>query len=1028
MPEECPAAFVLRGRLNINSSQVKKSTLSIAVHHSGAGHLQIELINGNAVVSRITEKGTVMLAEAKLPVLNGPFNMRLFRNQWQVELTIGGRRIIRANEGSLMGGKVGFFASGAGLELSSISLQPAAPIYFTDDFTRGEGETGEWDIWSGTFDVREIHGASKKAATGVSYSANAFRWQSNPEDTNFAAAGRWHWKNYQFAVSVRPSANGITGMCVLVQDKDNYVAFECDSGPSGKCRLMEMREGKLSKLAEADARLESGQWYRLDVSTVGNQISARIDGTPVCTIGYDGWQCGRVGIMAENSGAEFDDVQVLSTDGMHAEADTMPSAESKTMFPFGNASLITLGYEGWRNTEFSLTGRKAKSAAIVYGLEKHSFGVMQISSKDVEIFRVKDGEGAQSLGKASIGKFESITLRPDGHTVYASVDGKPLLAVYDPGETGGVMGLAWERGKTVPFEKVDASQAFSLYPPSRITDQFLRETTMLDWSTPSSFWQPLESGEHLYEGGIFGDLDIELTNTAHITASDDWALILSDPNQKSTAKLKVSSNTVSLSVDSKEAGSAGLPPDFQKSGLNLTLKARARSIELVLGGKTLLHANAPDGNRWNRLLFHPVATKLSPSYFSVRSPKMTDIIFSGAPVQWWAERGQWDIHPRWPCDDRWSFLGGINSESPVLWSKRRYESDMIVDAWIALYMDNAGEASVGYKNISDLNITICADGRNLDSGYSFQFGAKGNTVSQIRKGSDVVSETPLVRMIAPRRMHIGWQRHWYHLRAVKAGKKISFFVDGIPTLEYEDPNPLPGGHVALWTWRGGLMVARARIAAESISLPQRPTYGLSLAGSNESSWKVANKPVQLLCDFENGSGGWSTNDDHETEAGQTQEGKRKYLQVRNRIAGGSLGIAAGIKAFDAVQFPKLSFEFRADESVKVNLFAVVNGTRVSIPMTAGEDASDSLSLRSTNVKADGKWHSVDYDLLAALKEKLPAAGQYSVQNLQIAAPFIEYLRSGIGGNRFGDSYGLDNFALIAADSVAASVANSISVE
>ncbi|MDP7134164.1 MAG: hypothetical protein QF437_26935, partial [Planctomycetota bacterium] len=83
MPQECPAAFVLRGRLNINSSHVKRSTLSIAVHHSGEGHMQIQLVKGKASVKRITKKGTVTLAEAKLPSLRGALSMRLFRNQWQ---------------------------------------------------------------------------------------------------------------------------------------------------------------------------------------------------------------------------------------------------------------------------------------------------------------------------------------------------------------------------------------------------------------------------------------------------------------------------------------------------------------------------------------------------------------------------------------------------------------------------------------------------------------------------------------------------------------------------------------------------------------------------------------------------------------------------------------------------------------------------------------------------------------------------------------------------------------------------------
>ena len=470
-----------------------------------------------------------------------------------------------------------------------------------------------------------------------------------------------------------------------------------------------------------------------------------------------------------------------------------------------------------------------------------------------------------------------------------------------------------------------------------------------------------------------------------------------------------------------------LPTGKLGEGVGFTLSREADLLSVLIGRDRVLSAKVPGVERWHRVGFRsPRAQAIAPS-LKVSSPQILNDVFSHAPVKWWADRGDWDVRPRWPCDDRWSFLGGVNSESPLLWSKYAFSGDMVVDAWLALYMDNVGEPHIGYKHISDLNVTICGDGRNLASGYSFQFAAKHNTVSQLRRLDQVVAETDQVIMINPRRLNVPWQRHWYHLRIEKKAGHFKYSVDGTPALEFKDPDPLPGGHLGLWTWRGGLMVARVRVSAERSSFPDRMSLPPWAPAPTGGGWEIRPKPLSVFCSSDKGTGGWSA--EHEepgTRMALGTAGSRRYLKVRNEVSGGPLCVAAALKPFDAQKFPVLSFDFRADPDTKVNLYLKVSYSRVIIPLTGAELAEPGLvTLPPAQVKADGNWHHVKYDLLAALKTKFPSVAGFSVKRIEFAAPFAEYLRSGFGGNPYGCTYGLDNVALQASQGTTAEEARAL---
>ena len=55
-------------------------------------------------------------------------------------------------------------------------------------------------------------------------------------------------------------------------------------------------------------------------------------------------------------------------------------------------------------------------------------------------------------------------------------------------------------------------------------------------------------------------------------------------------------------------------------------------------------------------------------------------------------------------------------------------------------------------------------------------------------------------------------RYWYYFKIQKQGGRVALSVDNALALEYNDPAPLTGRKLALWTWDNDLMIARVRIS------------------------------------------------------------------------------------------------------------------------------------------------------------------------------------------------------------------------
>ena len=112
------------------------------------------------------------------------------------------------------------------------------------------------------------------------------------------------------------------------------------------------------------------------------------------------------------------------------------------------------------------------------------------------------------------------------------------------------------------------------------------------------------------------------------------------------------------------------------------------------------------------------------------------------------------------------------------------------------------------------------------------------------------------------------------------------------------------------------------------------------------------------------------------------------VEMTNTEAGGDFGAYLRTTAFDARQYPIVSFDYRIPEGVKLNLIAYVNGMWKEIvftdaPKTVETFDGDIYRTIGTleNVVADNTWQHAEFNLYSMLKNDDPGQDSYIVEEL-----------------------------------------------
>ena len=107
----------------------------------------------------------------------------------------------------------------------------------------------------------------------------------------------------------------------------------------------------------------------------------------------------------------------------------------------------------------------------------------------------------------------------------------------------------------------------------------------------------------------------------------------------------------------------------------------------------------------------------------------------------------------------------------------------------------------------DLNAVLGGNKTDPRSGYSLILGGDGDVKTQLLRKGVVVAERPDIRVPG------GWGIHheWFRIRFARIGKRIEVDFDGRLVFRYDDPQPLPGGFIGLWSRDSGVMIPRVTV-------------------------------------------------------------------------------------------------------------------------------------------------------------------------------------------------------------------------
>ena len=190
--------------------------------------------------------------------------------------------------------------------------------------------------------------------------------------------------------------------------------------------------------------------------------------------------------------------------------------------------------------------------------------------------------------------------------------------------------------------------------------------------------------------------------------------------------------------------------------------------------------------------------------------------FAAAPTTWRTEHGVWGVMTRYACDPRWNWFGGYGSTTPTAWSKPVLQGDQTVEAYLGIKMEYDNLPHESAKRFRDLNLSICADGDDPESGYTLSRGriVDGKPVTMLlRRGKVVWSSTAAEHLMpTPKKGY----RAWLALRLVKTGSTIAIYIDNHLAGTFTDPDPLPSGHIAVWTVNNGIVIGRLNYGAATI--------------------------------------------------------------------------------------------------------------------------------------------------------------------------------------------------------------------
>jgi len=622
----------------------------------------------------------------------------------------------------------------------------------------------------------------------------------------------------------------------------------------------------------------------------------------------------------------------------------------------------------------------------------------------------------QAPGGYLPGEWYRMELRVTPGRVEALIDREATLAANTPALAQGAVGLALASGDAYFDDLLVAPPGYREAPP-HINPVFLTDEVMIkeELYIPSGFWRAGdESGQYWHWGEFFDDARV--TIPVDLLTADGLGVLLRSDGANVGAGYRVdlalSDGQVAISLARN-----GTPVASETTAMEaeepMVVTVAGDAVTVTQGGRALMRHADPEP-----LSGHQVALLDAPNsavnVVNVQSDHFEDYIFDRAPTDWFAGKGTWGVTSRWPCTPDWTFYGGAGVENPLVWSKHTYNGDMVLEWFGAIESDNVNR--IRYMHPSDINTTICGDGKSLRSGYSFILGGWNNSKSAILRNGEVVAETTDVVLPDPNARDLTAHRAWSRIRIEKFGNHISMYYEKKLVLEYTDPDPLPGGRIGLWSFHNEPVAGRVRLWYSDEGAPsvvRKPEVRVTQL----EPVKRAADATEIFDDFEQDAGEWGPLDDSSAAFlaldSEGAQGDGSCLRVTNQQEGESFAVAAVTTPFEVTKWPRLSFDYRFSPDAHVNLYLRIDDRWQAVTLSAEQMPWDGVPVigEVPDFTADGQWHHAEVDLQAGLQEAYEGFIPATVTQVAFSAPWESYVLCGIGGNGRGATYWIDNFRI-----------------
>ena len=903
--------------------------------------------------------------------------------------------------------------------------------------------------------------------------------------------------SFEAAMQTAPAEMGVVFMYA---DAGRHYSFTLDMQGDSHSALLRLKRhaggGKRPEtMAAARTELTYDQWVKLRVILGQDRIRCFVDKSMVFDVETQLPGGGRFGLCVKsNSGVRFDDVTVAS----HKDPDlrSMSDLRRYVIRELGNFLPAKLPSEQEGPSAGPIVLRpplKNEVQQLVVGSVSHKPHVFDARFKPLSssstagllvgyvsgnepYYRFTSSQSKSNIlvavEKVLTGSIETVeTCRyPSGQ------DGnKPFTLMADACSGGGLRLYRNNKLVVVLPEIAEADGASGLYvaPGSHleISDlgyrferddvyrnlfeknlTFLSDPYMRHWSSPEGEWITGKDGLTWYKGDFFGRFSVRLP----FAAGSEVNFGVGENSTTGMIRLAVDEGAIhvfsGLEEKTPEDAIGHVPKDGLSTVQHGTYSAPCYTVHYedywiwITSGEKLLFKHRLweplEGRRLRIAGFELTQLKFS----SVTRYKVKDYLFTQSLHDWTVNGGEWEVVNRFQCQPRWSHMIGQSRDTvAALWAKYMFEGDFCVEMY-------AGLRHGWYERIGDLNMTVFNDGTSPGRGYTvtcsgwdrnhsqlytrlFRNGKEIHrsdkyTVPRTREGSERRGYNPLVPSGRP--VHGAW----YFIKFRRVGEKLEYYFDNELVFSTEDPNPLSGGSLGIWTFMNSMVVARVKIAAEEISHKITPVTPLALpvaeAGDPEpekTPWNTMTLLKGYRPWFWTWAGNWEVDDPvgRGTLSWKRDKDGMPYFVMKNALGSGSMFTRCKTIPSRVNYVAGWRFLIKRTPETRINFhFSVGNGKsadsfkprRSFFHRISGDDFSEGplMMAGETDVPAtktkDGEWHAegewipVEVWLPAAAYEQ--GGTHVKVEGFGNAQP--SDVLQGLTGNGPGEGYAVKGFA------------------